>query len=221
MSIEQKPHNFIIWKSICGVLQIFKSGLELSLNNEWIWKFNDLGEYSVASDYEVARNCKLSQRVDYGETFDLTSVDLIWKQIWRMRVSERVKLVTWRLFHDSLPLFLDLRKHDCYSDQDCGFCVFKGDGANHLFIDRWWTKCLWASLGMEDKLWYITHNWHISDWVWHILTVEDLQTICLVLKGIWTIWYNRNLAIHEKSPLLYLPVDLWFYAKLISLTFEI
>lgn len=39
--IRQKPQDTFV--SICRVFEIFKSGLELSSENEWIWKFEDPG----------------------------------------------------------------------------------------------------------------------------------------------------------------------------------
>lgn len=93
-------------------MDIFKSGLELSSANEWIWKFDVSGEYSVKSGYEVARIWKLSMQCDYGGVSDLTDVGLIWNRLWRSRVPDRVKTVIWTLLHNSLQVFTNIRRRE-------------------------------------------------------------------------------------------------------------
>lgn len=124
----------------------------------------------------------------------------MWKKFWRTRVIDRAKLVTWRLFHNSL-LFCNLRKRGCNTDQGCVFCGFKLENASHLFVNCWWSKCFWSSLGMENKVWYSVENFNIGDWVWYILSMEDYRIIRLVFIGTWIIWHNRNRAVHGKTPL--------------------
>lgn len=54
-------------------------------------------------------------------------------------------------------------------------------------------------MGMEPHRWNTTNSWYIADWIWHILTVEDLRSIRIVPIGIWIIWHNRNLMVHGKT----------------------
>lgn len=179
LHIKKKRRDSYVWKSIAGTIAIFKNGLQLRNDNEWTWKFNGSGEYSVKSSYDLARKWNLSCQLNFGEVSDPTTLNLIWNRLWRTRVLDRVKLVSWRLFHNSLPLFVNLRRRGWNTDQGCAFCGFKN----------------------ETNAWNSANNWFIDDWIRHILAVKDLMSIRLVLDGIWTIWYNRNLIVHGRTSL--------------------
>lgn len=124
----------------------------------------------------------LQKQINHGEVSDWTQIIKTWKKFWRIHVPDRIKLVTWRVFHNSLP-------------------NFKKEDANHLFFDCWWSKCLWAYLGFKNKDWQSATHWNISDRIWYILYQEDPKVLSLVFMTLWTIWYNRNLLVHGKNAL--------------------
>lgn len=68
--------------------------------------------------------------------------------LWRIKIPNRVKLVTWRLLHNSLPVLTNLGK-GCMTETSCLFCGYKDECSDHLFRECWWTKYLWQSTGLE------------------------------------------------------------------------
>lgn len=121
-------------------MKIFKSGLELAEANEWKWIFSSSGEYSVKSGYELTRRWKLSRHSDIGEPSNWESSANVWTRFWRSRVPDRVELVTWPLYHDSLPVFSNLSKRGCDTSNGRLFCGFKNENALHLFVNCWWSN---------------------------------------------------------------------------------
>lgn len=107
--------------------------------------------------------------------------------------------MTWRLFHNSLPVFINLERRGLTVFNYCGFCGYSGKDANHLFFHCWWSKYLWKSLGLEDRVWQNSVNWNITDRIWYILTEEDQSKLGTILMTLWVIWYKRNLVVHCKK----------------------
>lgn len=106
-----------------------------------------------------------------------------------MKVPDRIKLVTWRLYYNALPVFSKLSKMGCNTGNVCVFCGFKVEDAKHLFVNCWWSNYFWVAMGLNDLVWKHTWNWTIADWVWSIITEKDPRIIRLAITGIWVICY--------------------------------
>lgn len=133
---------------------------------------------------------------DYGEVSDWSKLEQTWNHFWRGRI---VKLTVWRLLYNSLPFFSNLERKGCSVSNVCGFCGFKNEEANHLFFDCWYPRSLWATLCVVNRSWQSADHLNINDRLWLILAEEDPTVIRIVAMRIWLIWYNRNLATHEKQ----------------------
>lgn len=151
LEVKPMPRDSFVWKSIAGVINVFKHGLVLINGNEWKWKHSDTAEYSIKSGYELARRWILASQHDQGEGSDWVQARQIWSRLWKIRTSDRVKLVVWRLFHNSLPVFANLRKRGCDTGQGCALCGYMTEDTDHLFFNCWWTKGFWDSLGVMDE----------------------------------------------------------------------
>ena len=64
-----------------------------------MWHFELSGNYSVRSGYYTM--------VDFGvssSTFDQSSLIRWWKSLWYLQILGKVKVFTWRFYHNLLPL---------------------------------------------------------------------------------------------------------------------
>lgn len=153
----------------------------------------------MKSGYEIARQWILAKQGKGGEVSDMSNINQTWSKFWKVRVPDRVKMIPWRIFHNSLPLFTNLLKKGCSLNTSCLFCGFKQEDFNHLFFDCWRSKCIWRSLGLENKFWQTTDQWNIDDIIWYIMTEEDSKMLRVITMVFWIIWFNRIQVAHGKT----------------------
>lgn len=139
--------------------------------------------------------------MDCGEVSDWAGTNRTLTKFWRIRVPDIIKLVTWRILHNSLPVAKNLLRRGCSVDPSCIFCGFKVEDARHIFINCWWYKCLWISLGIKNKVWHTSDTWTIDDTVWYIISYEDSKTLQLIVISFWFIWFCGNSTVHGKQPM--------------------
>lgn len=105
---SRKAADSFAWKSICSVLEIFKCGIN-SAGADLVslkWLRGATGEYTVKEGYHLAYKWKLAHSVcnGNGETSDAFQIQQFWKNVWRLKVPERVKIHIWKLFHHALSV---------------------------------------------------------------------------------------------------------------------
>ncbi|KAL9676551.1 hypothetical protein QQ045_004765 [Rhodiola kirilowii] len=112
----------------------------------------------------------------------------VWKKSWRTNLPDRIKILTWRLYHDALPVAENLRRRGCNLDFCC--CGLKQETSLYLFVDCWWAKEFWRNMGSGEIVQFRAVN--ILDWVWYHMTEGTLTDLKRMMVGAWVIWYNRN-----------------------------
>lgn len=98
----------------------------------------------------------------------------MWSRLWRIRLPHKIKIVTWRLFYNRLPISSNLRKRGCETNLTSVFCGFKEESTRHVFIDCWWTKNFWSMLNVGA--WSEAVSEFFGDWIWFILNSSDLES---------------------------------------------
>lgn len=132
-----------------------------------------------------------------GEASNYVERNEGWIRFWKIKVPDRVKLTTWRLYRNGLPVACSLHKRGCITMLGCQFCGFKEEDTTHVFFDCWWSKSFWKKL---DVLWPDSGAASSTgDRLWHAFRSSNLDALKRIVIGIWVIWWNRNLAVHEKA----------------------
>lgn len=119
----------------------------------------------MKSGYEVAYRWNLSKN-----GYNLEVRNSLWSRFWKIRVQERIKIVTWKLFYNGLLVADNLRKRGCETDITCVFCGFIEESLKHLFIDCWLVKSFWGLL--REAQWPDGACSSLEDWIWHVPTFE-------------------------------------------------
>ena len=68
----------------------------------FIWLHTKNGEYTVKSGYQIARLIQ-KQEKDLGECSKLAGGSHIWKYVWRMKVTNKIRVFAWSACQNILP----------------------------------------------------------------------------------------------------------------------
>ena len=152
-------------------------------NDDWIWKADANGEFSVNKARSLMFNCHRQ----------ITDIHMKWKG-W---VPLKCKIMVWRAMLNRMPTKVELCKRGVTLPSDlCNLCDLELETTNHLF-----TGCVFAA-----EIWSWVESWchlppifafDVSDF----LKIANLQATSkhsrYILRGIvfttlWAIWNERN-----------------------------
>jgi hypothetical protein len=115
-----------------------------------VCKENVIGCFSIAKMYHALCD------------FDVHTIDLVWHQIWRLNVPERVRAFVWMVKHDRL--LTNERKHQMGLGSDlCDFCRDCTETTIHVLRDCKLVRNLWISL-VDVSLQYHIFTCDLNDW---------------------------------------------------------
>lgn len=137
------------------------------------------------------------ERRRHGEASDWERRELVWRRFWRTKVPEGMKILTWRLYHNALPIFRNLSRRGVDVQRECRFCGYKEESIRHLFLECWWAKCLWRGLGITLDYYDIYSNPH--NWLWKKISEADTAAVANIILGVYLIWSNINRVIHNQQ----------------------
>jgi hypothetical protein len=103
------------------------------MEDEWAWHFEEKGQFTVKSAYrlqrqleDIARNGQVGCQ-DTGKGFN-------WLPIWKLECPLKVKMLIWRISHDSLPHRINLVRRGMDLDPICPTCNRLNEDGAHLFL---------------------------------------------------------------------------------------
>ncbi|KAL9671986.1 hypothetical protein QQ045_009560 [Rhodiola kirilowii] len=139
MNAKPIPYDSSVWKCLCSAKEILKSGFGRGQQDHGL----DLMQSRAGQWEEHPNQCG--------------------GNIWKINVPERIKIMVWRAFHDSLPVTEKLQRRGCNAEFVCCYCGFEWETAKHLFGDWWWAKWMWNKLEVENC-------GNGADWLWFYMT---------------------------------------------------
>ncbi|KAM7280318.1 hypothetical protein ACFE04_007452 [Oxalis oulophora] len=164
------------------------------VKDQWVWKENNNGVYSVKSGYHVA--CKIlfgasSYQLSNSSAFQF------WKKIWDISLPPQIRFFAWRLCNDTLPLKPNLLKKGMCVPSNCDICLDHEENSLHLFLNCLWSRGMWNILNLNSVMDY-TGN---SFFEWLNLCCINLiySDLPLFFTTCWWIWKNRNKVVFDKA----------------------
>ncbi|CAM8957099.1 unnamed protein product [Rhodiola kirilowii] len=159
------------------------------------WKHTSNGEFSVKSAYEVIKSSLRWNGASLGEPSDNRKVCSYWKNFWSTKVPNKVKMFAWRLFHNSLPDALNLRRRGIFLDCRCKLCGRQDETALHVVRDCWWAHAVYKEMGLDPSS-FSRPGPDPADWMWSVFSSCSGEDLRLWMVVIWICWKNRNRVWH-------------------------
>jgi hypothetical protein len=97
-----------------------------------VWIKDRKGQFSAKSAYNMCQESSSSQ-----------SQDPLWKNLWKLKVHERVKMLLWRIASNVLPTKDNLDQRLGVSDTNCPLCNEAKETIIHLFFECSVVKAIW------------------------------------------------------------------------------
>ncbi|CAM8965610.1 unnamed protein product [Rhodiola kirilowii] len=187
------------WRGILEAVDIIKYGAEWdSREGRHRWIRDSSGRFSVKGAYQCAKEMERIRNPPEGEQSDVREVQRFWRSFWRLRISNKIKNFSWRLYHDSLPSLLNLEKRGIVVFNRCCLCGTRGESSIHLFKECRWTKEFLNQINLPPPVWDNQCK-EPGYWLWLCAKVCSEEEFKSLLCGLWLAWKNRNEIIYGKG----------------------
>ncbi|KAB2599795.1 ribonuclease H protein [Pyrus ussuriensis x Pyrus communis] len=113
----------------------------------------------------------------------------VWKGIWKLETSPKIRTFMWRVLHRALATKLDLFKRRVAASPICPICEEQDELVEHMFFLCPWVEPLWFGVNWLHSL--IVNNMGIKqDKTW---LLSQVALTC------WNIWKERCNAIFNQK----------------------
>ncbi|KAM1318319.1 hypothetical protein PS1_003509 [Malus domestica] len=173
---------------------------QVGIDDRLVWYHTTDEVYSVKTGYSLA--IKLMEdgalgRKGQGAPSDFNKLNLVWNNIWRLKVPKKIKIFIWCCCNNALAVRRNLKRRHMRIDNVCGVCNTFNETENHLFF-------FWCEI--SHVFWFCSPlhlNSHVlegSDFLYSwskfyalVKNKDNADEICQDFAfGLWRLWKNRN-----------------------------
>ena len=118
-----------------------------------------------------------------------SQVPTIWKSIWKLQVSNKVKSFIWRVCADCLPTKRGLRMKKIDISDVCSVCNDSVEDIPHALVKCSYARKVWCQSGIEDRSGGVVM---FEDWWKKIIQSQKMEDVNLAAMISWSLWNNKN-----------------------------
>ncbi|KAL0010896.1 hypothetical protein SO802_006004 [Lithocarpus litseifolius] len=156
-----------------------------------VWLHNRKGIYSVKSGYHVARKV-LRECVECSTGLG----QQVWKQLWKVRVPNKMKVFAWRACQEILPTRVNLAKRKIIRINTCCCCQRALETVIHAIWECLVAQDVWA--GSSTVMQKCSTNFNDFMQLFEVLMNRlDAAGLEFFLIQAWTVWNQRNTMEHD------------------------
>lgn len=110
----------------------------------------------------------------------------IWKTVWALQLPAKIKISSWRIFHNGLPSGSNLDRRGCQVNPSNCICGFWMESTKHALWDCWWESEVWRLMGFSDLQGFSSFM-HPTDWLYNSFCRVKVDKFALFLVTSWCI----------------------------------
>lgn len=112
-------------------------------------------------------------------------------EIWKLNCANRIKHFLWRMAHNSLALFCNLKRRGMDVDTCCFVCRRLDEDGGHPFFKCKYVKQVWCEMNLNETWERLASYGSAKEVAEHILRLDSEQQLkVLFLLNNW--WRERN-----------------------------
>ncbi|XP_035545169.1 uncharacterized protein LOC118348227 [Juglans regia] len=133
----------------------------MEVEDKLVWSYDEKGQFSVKSAYILEFDSKRAKR---GETSRVREVDRRWKDMWKLKVPEKVKLFMWKAGNEILPTRRNLQLRKIVEDSICPICKEIEETVMHVIWQCPAASDVWAEFNKILQKWSLNEDDLLSLW---------------------------------------------------------
>lgn len=165
--------------------RILKTPISPNYEDDWYWKLDMKGEYTVKSAYRSLTSSLTQNRA---------AEEKYWTTLWNLKIPEKVKIHWWRIIRGIIPVREILRKRGMDIESACPLCDRHPESINHLFLECARTQDIWRSCNLTAIVGSLREVNCES-----ILGLQDNTKLIKIAGLLWIIWRSRNNVVWRKA----------------------
>lgn len=109
------------------------------IEDNWYWRHEKMGTYSVKSAYAVLQNAKRGIQEDNSG---------FWRKLWNLKIPPKVKNFLWRAVNNCLPTKDMLRAKQVRVNNVCPVCNSAAESILHTLVLCPFAESCWQSVAL-------------------------------------------------------------------------
>ncbi|XP_042979916.1 uncharacterized protein LOC122310096 [Carya illinoinensis] len=175
-------------KCICNIPISIKG-----MDDKVIWGLSDKGLFSVKSAYFTDLE-KIKHKT--GETSNSDQNERIWRKVWRLTSSGKVKQFLWKALNGIPPTRSNLFKRMVVDNSTCPICNREEETALHVLWDCPASVDVWSEEFSPVKKWRRNYADFMSVWSDFHSKLED-EKLHIIATMLHCLWRRRNDLVFE------------------------
>lgn len=188
--------NDIFWGP--DAAKILAIPVKEDMEDFWAWHPDPKGCFSVKSAYRLSRQLEMVRSGQLGQANQ--DHGFKWESIWRTPCPPNVHQFLWRIAHNTLPVYTNLKRKGIEIDTLCPICQRRDEDGSHILFQCKSVKKIWREMSLQHCREKCASLHDPKDTLEELLQ-GDIEKKARCIAILWSWWTARNKFLKEGRPI--------------------